>query len=245
MENPSLKFPLTSEEISKVDAAYDLLEIMTTRYYFVQDFRKHTIKKIRKMYSIEEFSELEDILNKLFWNVRWIVAPMFIGKDVLGDEIPYSLSLCHKSSYTTKDDLYKKIQSSDAYQHNFFRSSINKIFIVDKSSSTVYMKQMEGDSGIFGKNEYNALCARIFCDKNLCKAVITDPSILITTNVLKDFQETPVAASNLEFDYGFPNLNMCSYSTGGKKFRREKIKRMYYYNKNGKVSDKWWKKLLV
>ena len=45
-----------------------------------------------------------------------------------------------------------------------------------------------------------------------------------------------------QLDYGFPNLNFCTYWFGTEKERKDRIQKMYYYN--GKPKEKYWFKLL-
>ena len=44
-----------------------------------------------------------------------------------------------------------------------------------------------------------------------------------------------------EMDYGFPNINFCSYNSGSKDLKLKRIKKLYF----SKNKDKNWFKLIL
>jgi len=250
-ESKLLKYPLDTLEIKMIDKVWNLLEIIKQQYLFIFEYRKNLIKKVRKSYTIEEFYELEHILNKLFWNLRWLVYPMFFenmtdteekyDKIILDDyknleNLPNSLTICEFEKYTDSKDLENKIENNKIFSSVYYRSYINKLIIVDKKNKIIMSKPMEGSSVIFDKNYFNLLTMTILFDRELYEKIMKNPFTL---------KNTKIQLSNFyyQYDYGFPNLNFCTYKFGTKKDRLDRIKKMYYYD--GKNRSKYWKKLIL
>jgi hypothetical protein len=245
-----LKYPLTDDEFANIEGVWKFMNKFKKVFVFISDYRNYIIKSIRKKYTIEEFFFYESILNKLFWNLRWLLFPLFENEDMSQEgydkyiknnydqhkELPYFLSLCHKIHYQNFEDLEEKLKSRPILQNNFYRSFINKLIIVDKVNKIIYSKEMEGSSNIFSKNYFNLFTFSILFERELYEQIVTNPFLVKVEKIkLSQFYH--------EYDYAFPNLNYCTYEFGTKEERLERIEKMYYYKSGEK--DKYWFKLLL
>jgi len=245
------RYKLDDKELNLIDKTWDFIELFTKRFLFLEDYRDYIIKKIRKKYTPEEFYQLETIANKLFWNMRWMLYPFWknqriskseydgLIKSNFGDKekLPQFLTLCNHKTYRNDEDLFNKIDSLKmSYAGSFYRSFINKIFVVDTDEKIIYHKPMEGSAMIFSKNYFNLLTSHLMMNRSLYEKVLNDPFQIRRINV-------PISEYYQQFDYGFPNLNYCVYSVGSKKDKLRKIKKMYFYQ--GKKIDSYWFKVIV
>lgn len=242
------KYSLTENEIKKLDKVWEMIDIFKKPYLHVTEHRKYLVKQIRKKYSIEEFYEYESIINKLFWNLRWALFPLFDNnkmsreeyynfiKNNYGnvDQIPKNLAQCESVKYTDLNDLDSKLKNIYEYVDVYYRSFINKLIIIDNLNKMIYYKKMDGSSDIFSKNFYNVYCMMILFDKNLYEEIMKDPY---------QIKNKSIELSNyyFQYDYGFPNLNLCVYTFGDKEYRINRIKKMYY---NYSDNYKYWYKII-
>ena len=235
-----LRYPLTSNEISKIDKVWEFSELFNKEFIFIADYRRYLIKKISSTYTLDEFYELESILNKLFWNIRWLLMPIWLNINIKEDDyikelnnnlvnLPNALTLCSCESYN--DNLSDKLKTNSVYESTYYRSFINKLIIVDTNNKVIYTKHMEGGSYIFGKNYFNLLTMYILKNRELYEKVVKNPLIIQESNF-----ELP--NHYYQYDYAFPNLNFCVYMFGDDKIRKERIKKMYYTDNKGK---EWFK----
>ncbi|QKF94293.1 hypothetical protein QKU48_gp0835 [Fadolivirus algeromassiliense] len=246
--NNLLKYPLDSNEIKNIDKVWKLINIFKKPYIYVTEYRKYLVKQIRKNYTIDEFYEYESIINKLLWNLRWLIFPLFVNdkmskleyvdliKNNYGDylTIPKNLSLCEVVRYDDLNDFDNKIRNIYDYLDVYYRSFINKLLIVDSTDKTIYYKKMDGSSDIFSKNFFNVYCMMVLFDRNLYETVMSDPYMI---------KKKSIELSNYYYqhDYGFPNVNFCTYWFGDKEYRIERIRKMYY---NYSDDYKFWFKII-
>lgn len=238
------KYPLSKQEENKMDKVWEFIKIFRKPYIYITDYRNYLIKKIRKKYTPEEFQLYESIANKLLWNLRWVIAPLVVNSKLFREEynnqlksqieIPLSLLKCTKIPYTTSEDLDKKLKNPDLYMNNYYSSFINKIIMVDENNHIIYHKLMEGSSHIFDKNKFNLLTFTILFNKKLYMEIMRDPYEIKN----KDIE---LSEYYYQYDYGFPNLNLCTYNFNTLENQLYRIKQMYYDNKNGK----YWVKLIL
>jgi len=232
-------YALTDDEQTHIDDAWKFLEKFKKYFIFVSEYRKYIIEEINKTYTPQQFYQYESILNKLFWNLRWKLLPLWLSPNITPSEydsytypaeFPESLSMCTKQSYNDSADLLKAL-TQIKLKETYYKSFINKIIIVDEKY--IYHKSMEGSSSIFSKNYFNLLTLSILFKRNLYEQVMKDPFVIKnkTTKLPKYF---------VQFDYGFPNMNTCAYSIGSKDDHMTRIKKMYY---NG--NDKYWNRVIL
>ncbi len=254
-QDSRLKYPLTEEEYKLVSKVWEFLDIFKKRFIFISDYRKYMIRQIRKKYKIEDFYKYEMILNKMFWNLRWLLTPLWMDEDITEEEydkqiennylkskkIPTPLLLCKFIKYRDESDLKTKIKKANLGEGDmggmgsFYRSFINKLMIVDKEKKELILKPMEGSPDIFSKNYFNLLTSHILFSKSLYEQIMKDPFLIRR-------KEVPLSEFYYQYDYAFPNLNYCKYLIGTDKDRIERIQKMYYYK--GEPKAKNWFKLI-
>lgn len=231
-----LKYPLTNQEYEILDKVWEFIDIFNKNYILVSEYKNYLINTFGK-YSPEEFMLLESIANKLFWNLRWLLFPLWITPDMSENdydkfiknnynkinELPYSLLLCKCEKYTNTQDLENKLTNHEIFNTTYYRSFINKIIMIDKSNKTIITKEFEGSSNIFSKNYFNLLTIFILFNRKIYEAVMKD------TYNFKNHKIT-LPEFYFQYDFGFPNLNFCTYSFGTEKDRLDRIKKFYYSN---------------
>lgn len=238
-----IKYKLTDGEISMIDEVWEFINIFNFKTTFVTEYRRNIIKIIREKYVLEKFYLLEMIANKIFWNLRWLLAGVWMGyrehnqyMKFLNNNyndltyIPDSLILCDRQKYETDDQLHQYINSYKT--STYYRSFINKLLMIDSSNHILYTKQIEGSSDIFFKNYFNLLTCTIFYDRELYEKIMRNPlAITEETIQLPEFY--------YQLDYGFSNLNLCTYEINFDK--KERIKRMYYMDTPEESEANWFK----
>lgn len=245
-----LKYPLTDYEYSLIDKVWEFASIFQKPFIFISDYRKYIITEIRKKYTVEEFYLNESILNKMFWNLRWLLFPLWYKpemdrveyKDFLeaqpfyGDyqTLPESLLMCKQEKYNDENDLLDKLSANPLFDSTYYRSFINKLVIIDKLNKIIYTKPIEGSSDIFSKNYFNLMTMTILFDRKLYEEIMTDP-------YLAKEKKIQYSGYYYQYDYGFPNLNYCTYTFGTDEDRRDRIRKMYF---EGKPLGRYWFKLL-
>lgn len=252
-KNKYLKHSLTYKEYNLLPKVWEFLKYFKKRFIFITDYRDYIIDKISDTYTSDEFYLYESILNKLFWNLRWFIFPLWTNpliseEDYLKfiksnyedfERLPYSLLLCKYQQYKTPDDLKSKLQHSFLYSDtysSYYRSFINKLIIVDQKDKVIITKSMEGSSDIFSKNYFNLLSFHILFNKQLYEKVMENPFTIRDLHI-------PLSQYYYQFDYGFPNLNVCAYSFGSSDNQINRIKKMYYNTDSNKA--KYWYKIIL
>lgn len=227
-----LKYPLSDEEFNKINNVWEFIKVFDKQFIYITDYRKYLLKKIKKTYSIDEFFVYEGIVNKMFWNLRWLLFPFFINNYEGHNGIPNELLLCENIKFTDSNDLDKKIKNI-SLNDSYYRSFINKLIMVDEENKIIYNKKMEGSSHIFSKNFFNLYTITVLFNRKLYEKIVANPEI---TKKLKI--ELPYYYH--QCDYGFPNMNYCVYSFNTNENKKERIKKMYYdYN-----DERFWFRLL-
>lgn len=245
-----LKYPLTIKEFFKLDKVWEFAQIFQKPYIFITDYRNYIIKEIQKKYTLNEFYEYEAILNKLFWNLRWLLFPLWYKPNMDNDEywnfieekpyygdfyqIPESLLLCSCAHYSDIQDLKKKVKESKLFEGTYYRSFINKLILIDQETKVIYTKPIEGSSDIFAKNYFNLMSMTILFNRDLYEKIIQNPY---------GAKDMKLEYSNYyyQYDYAYPNLNYCVYSFGTQEQRRDRINKMYYVEN----SARWWFKIII
>lgn len=240
--NNKLKYPLDANEYGDIDSVWNLINIFAKPFLHVTDYRNFLLKTIKR-YSITEFYHLETIINKLFWNLRWIMFIWFINPQLnekdynlfiqdYGNhkEIPNSLTMCNKINYADSNDLERELKKINL--NTFYRSFINKLIIIDKSNKVIYYRDMEGSADIFNKNNFNLLTMTILLDRNLYEKVMSNPYKYKNLDI-------ELSQYYYQYDYGFPNLNYCIYDFGNEEYKKHRIEKMYH-----EKDAKYWFKII-
>ena len=220
-----LKYPLTDIEYKLLHKVWEFIELFKFMTITLHEFRKKIIHKINTKYDEKEFFILETILEKLFWNLRWLLYPLFVNKDILNDKyinqlksdsIPKGLLLTEKFDLNSLNSVIEKM-----HKDNYYRSFINKIINIDDKNKVIHYKKPEGSIPIFNKNSFNLYTSTIMLNKSLYEKIMHNPFIIKEEKI-------KLPKVYYEFDYSLPNLNMCCPLMGSERFRKKKIQKMYY-----------------
>lgn len=243
-----LKHPLSDKEYKLVNKVWEWIDEFNKPTLFVSEYRKNMINSMKSKYNIREFQKYEEIAEKLFWNLRWLLFPLFYYPNMRKDDyerfvrdnykdhenLPHGLLLCNITHYRNKEEMKEKIKENKLLKQHYYRSFVNKIFVIDSKTKRIIFKPMEGSSEIFAKNYFNLLTSVILSNKNLYEIIMSNPYSINKIKIdLPEFY--------YEYDYAFPNLNFCMFKVGTDKDRKFRIKKMYY----DKEAEKYWFKLLV
>ena len=254
--NKILKYSLTDEEYNDIDKVWKFMKIFRKRFLLLADYRKDVISNIREKYTIDQFYYYESILNKLFWNIRWLLFPFWKNDNISKDEykkiinnnydnyknLPDSVLLCKFYKYNTMSDLKYKLENKIRVlqNSNYYRSFINKLVIVDKKNKYLMVKPMSGSSHIFSKNYFNLLTIEILFDKKKYEKIMKNPYSIKYDKFIRKVMESHY----YQLDYGFPNLNYCTYTFGTKEDRMNRIRKMYYDHDNIRKQARSWSILI-
>lgn len=241
-----LKYPLDENDCNNLENVWKFVELFNYRTIYLHQYRKHVIEEVNKRYSIDEFLLYENILNKLFWNLRWMLFPFWdkenlsrkqyyeIIQNNYGENknIPKYVLQCEKKKYATNRELMSIIKK-EKIDKLYYRSFVNKLFVIDEKNREIYLKKMEGSVHIFNKNFFNLLTSTITTNKILYEGIMKDPFCLNTK-----LDNICLPEFFYEFDYPFPNLNQCIYDTGNDDCHKYKIQKMYY---DDNAEGNWFK----
>jgi len=201
-----------------MDDVWDFFELFKFDTIYVSDYRKRLIYDINKKYTSEQFFAYENIINNLFWDLRDKLIPIWIDKI---RDYPSALTLCQIIKY--ENDIEKNIKIDMWKMNTFYRSFINKLIIDDTQNNTLYLRKMEGSSGIFIQNQFNLQTFTIMSNRSLYESIMENPMQILSFEIkLPEFY--------YEQDYGFPNLNFCVRSIGSDDIKKRRIIKMYYEN---------------
>jgi len=244
-----LKYPLNKGEIAIIDDVWKFIGNFGKQSPFKTYIREYMIDTIRDKYSPHEFYLYEKVANKLFWNLRWLLFPLWLKPTMNKSEyrifintsynfykrIPPALTMCTVDNYEKYVDKNNNfdIKKHNIYKSTYYRSFINKLVIIDSKNHKIYTKKQEGSSSIFSENLFNLMTMTIFLNKKMYKYITHNPLLIKSINIQfpKYYDQQ---------DYSFPNLNLCVYKFGTKKDRLDRINKMYY-NKDGNKSKYWFR----
>ena len=234
-QNNLLKYPLNGREYKEIDNVWKFAKLFEHDFLFLSEYRNRLINTIKNKYTIEQFYFYEKILNKLFWNLRYMLCPLWMQPNISYQSyrkviqkkriISQNLLSFKREYYGDEDDLIRKMRY--IHKNHYYRSFINKLIMIDHSNKEIIMKPIEGSFPIFSKNYFNLLTSSILFNKPVYEKVMDNPYNL--SSIIKGFDIKFVLPEHYyEYDYGFPNLNYCIYKTGHKKDRLKRIEKMYY-----------------
>lgn len=210
-----LNFTLTDKEYNDIEKVWKLIHIFSKPYIHLTDYRSYLIRKMKR-YTVDEFYYLESIINKLFWNLRYKFN---------------SETDCQTLTYENSLDLDQTLKKINL--GTFYRSFINKLIIIDTVNKKIYYKRMEGSSDIFIKSNFNLFTISALFDRQLYEKVMNNP------DKYKDF-DVELPGYYHQHDYGFPNLNYCTYYFGDENLRKYRIKKLLFDND----AENWFKLLI-
>ena len=215
--NENLKFPLTNFEYDKLDDVFEFINNFYFLTYNLGKYRKKIIKIISKKYKIEEFLLFEKILEKLFWNIRYLISEQNL--------------LNTNNDFKNSDDLETIL--NELYRDTYYRSFINKLVLIDDINNTIYYKKMEGSSHIFCQNYFNLATMMALKDRTQYEKILINPKLIKEIVCPKYYHQ---------LDYAFPNLNLVMPFIQSDNYRLYKIKLMYY---NDDCEKNWYRLLII
>lgn len=238
-----LKYPLDKGEELLLNEVWRFINNFKLQSVFKARYRDKIIKRIRKKYTLHEFYLYESIANKLFWNLRWLIFPLWLNvnmtqrlyKEFIANNYNFYKKIPEPLTRCTEEEYYDSFNIKDhkIYESTYYRSFINKIVMIDKKNGKIYFKDQEGSSHIFRQNYFNLMTMTILFDRRLYETIMRDPYQLKSMNIaLPQYYD--------QQDYCFPNLNLCVYKIGTKKDRLNRIEKMYY-NKDGDKAKYWFR----
>jgi len=236
-----LKYPLTDDEIDKINNVWNFISIFVNKHVNITNYRNYLIHEIRSKYDPKTFYLYENIANKLLWNLRFMLYPLWKNPNISYQEYVITLNklkyipkeiLCYNIiNYKADDELDGTINNIMLNNNPYYRSYVNKMFLIDKPNKKLYIKPIEGSANIFSKNYFNVLTMMIFLNRTLYEQIMLNPLMLKTMDL-------NIPEYYYQFDYGFPNLNLCVYKFGDETTRIDRINKMYYADDMG---NNWFK----
>lgn len=225
------RYPLLNDELNNIDSIWDFIGIFPIPHYNISDYRKEIIEKIRCTYDISEFLKLENTVDKLFWNVRNILVPIY--KKEMSREEYYNNIVSANQATTTYNykQMVANVNIKTCLLKPYYRSCINKLILINNDN--IFYKEMEGSS--FQKNKLNLINFTILFNRKIYEKVMSDPYEF-------NYNDLILPIFYWQKDYSFPNLNTYSYNFYNDSQKINRIKK-YYYNEKGN-KDKYWFKLI-
>jgi hypothetical protein len=215
---------MTSYDSQYLDKIWEFINTFNFMTVTCHEYRDQIINRIRNKYTIDEFYEYELSVEKLYWNLR---SKLF--------EVIYK----HKFDYIMYDKKMNIINCSNMElakiklnNTHYFRSYINKIINKSDIDSNIYFKRPEGTIDIFEQIEFNRIIGYIMTNRILYDQIIKEP------NSYKQILELPPVYR--QFEYGFPNLNLCRQTLYSDETRRKRIKKMYYEDSVQQSENNWF-----
>ena len=201
------KYDFTIEELKSIDFAWELINMFNITFLTKMELREKMITYINKKYNVEEFDRLEIIIEKMFWNL------IFIVNKILENNFIEQTIKQKDNSY----DLTKQIRRIYKKNKLLCESYINKI-IVFKDDKLYYKYNYP--------NNFDIIISSIMSDRIIYETIYNNIDKLDI-----NFIQSIISNINIKenFDYLFPNINTIipfSY-----KNRIERIKKYYFNNK--------------
>ena len=201
------KYDFTIEELKSIDFAWELINMFNITFLTKMELREKMITYINKKYNVEEFDRLEIIIEKMFWNL------IFIVNKILENNFIEQTIKQKDNSY----DLTKQIRRIYKKNKLLCESYINKI--IDFKDDKLYYKYNY-------PNNFDIIISSIMSDRIIYETIYNNIDKLDI-----NFIQSIISNINIKenFDYLFPNINTIipfSY-----KNRIERIKKYYFNNK--------------
>lgn len=227
-----LKFPLNQNQTDDIDKVWEFIKCMNIQDINVSEIRRKAIKKVSKRYTVEEFTRYEQITEKMLWNLRWLLYPLWIKKHDTNsywnyiknddkDSLPRKLTLvdvkeCDNKNKCLKDIIKRYITTARTV---YYRSFVNKVFVVE--GKNVYVRPVEGSLDVLAKNSFNLVTGTLLFNRKLYESVMKDPLKILTIKI-------KYPKYYYQLDYVFPNLNFSVYLNRSFNERLCYVQKMYY-----------------
>lgn len=210
-------YPLTDNEINKLDDVWNFINEFHFVTISLNEYRKNIINIIRNKYSLNEFLDYENIMEKILWNLQAKTKYLF---QECQNCINHVDNLNDAGMNTVMDKFY---------DDNSYRSFINKLVLINDKDNEIYYRKMEGSSNIFTQNEFNTKLWMALNNRNRYEKIMNDP---------KKINLIEIPGYYYLHDYALPNLNFAKPFIQSTKHRYERIRKMYY---DDNAENNWFK----
>jgi hypothetical protein len=249
-----LAYPLSNVEYDGLNEVWSFIDGFNLNYSHNEDevielppddaliYRHEIIYYINTHYSYDEFFVIESVVNKLFWNLRNKIYPLY-----------FKTNKIDINNFGCKvDDLNDQLNiSSGGFQ-------LNKLFVpfIDKNNN---LKVITRKKNI----HFNLLTGFILHHQNLYEKIMVNPNEIYNIKTVNKHSSglniEPVKKicdiklnelPYFEHDYPYPNIHFCKYQIGTNSDRLDRIKKYYYKTENmeeawGVNDEKWWHTLII
>jgi len=221
--NTILKYPLTYKEYEHIDNVWKFISYFNNSYITLSEYRKYIIKKIRKKYDIDTFYLYESILNKLIWNLKYLISPFFKNSKNMNNILNYTD--LHNLNYNINKILKNQL---------YYRSFVNKLIIINDINNQIIINPIHNSSLIFNNNNLNEIISFVIQNRKIYESIILNPSLINNKNIIQ------IPEFYFQFDYGLPNINYSIYHFGSIEYRKKRINKMYFSTN----PEKYWYKII-
>lgn len=197
--NNNLKFSLSDIELKLIDDVWEFINKFRKTMLTRRKYKEFISKKIKKNYTIDQFYNLEKIVEKMYWNLS-----LKIKKDI---DIKSEIFL--KRNYNL-EKLKDKILKRNV---KIKKSTIEKTFITTKNGDLLYKYNYP--------NDIDLLISSIIINRSIYETIMSEEEYIFNI-------EIEPYNNIVEFDYAFPNLNTIKFFTTDKNTRLKNISKMYY-----------------
>jgi hypothetical protein len=201
--NKNLKFPLLKKELKVLDKVWEFINDFRETKITRSKYKKYITEKIINKYDINDFYNLEKIVEKIYWN---LVTKIKKDKNLkyLKPEIFF------KEKYDLNETKNKILMRNNKIKE----STVEKTFVVTKSNKLLYKYKYP--------NDLDLLVSSIMINRSVYETIMSEEAEIFSI-------EIEPYNNIIEFDYPYPNLNTIKSFTKSKEERMNNIRNMYYY----------------
>jgi hypothetical protein len=197
--NNNLKYPLTETEMNLIDNVWEFMNNFRETKITRDKYRRHIFKTIRQKYQVDEFYNLENITEKLYWN--------------LATKIKEIIDL-QPNLHVKKDFDLNQVENKILRRNTKIKeSNIKKTHIITKKGNLVYKYNYPDDLDL--------LVGSIIINRSIYETIMGNEEELFNI-------EIEPYNNIIEFDYSYPNLNTIKSFVNNKEKRINNIISMYY-----------------
>jgi hypothetical protein len=200
--NIKLKFPLSERELKNIDKVWEFINDFRETKITRNKYKKYIIKKLKNKYDIKDFYNLENVVEKLYWNLAQKIK----------EEINLKPEIFYKETFDLNQTKNKILMRNNKIKE----STIDKTYIITKSNKLLYKYRYP--------NDLDLLVSSIMINRSIYETIMSDEAEIFNL-------EIEPYSNIVEFDYMYPNLNTIKSFTKTKSERMNNIKNMYYDDK--------------
>jgi len=209
--NEYIQYSLTYDEIKIIDNIWILIMMLRHSKFTKIQYRMYIKHNIKHNYDIDTFYKYEYIIEKLYWNLA------FVMKKILSDIDIHNAY--HKVSVKSKQDI--ELHTNMIMKRNplLTEGTKHKFIIYDDKDKLLMYKTVY-------PNSFDIIVSSVMTDRSIYETIMSDPKNItiekINTMIL-NYYDNPI-----EFDYGYPNLNTIAPYIQSKKTKYDNIYNSFY-----------------